>query len=72
MNKRAKRTLKIGLRWAILGAIVWSLIAIIAFSVMDKVSASITGQIDGYNRSIHEQVPSTAYTAYEESPLAED
>lgn len=65
MDKRARRTLKIGLRWAILGAIVWSLIAIIAFSVMDYVSANVVNQVNNYNKAVHEQVPNEAYVNYE-------
>lgn len=65
MDKRARRTLKIGLRWAILGAVVWSLVAIIAFGIMDYVSANIVGQINDYNQAAHEQVPDTAYASYE-------
>ena len=66
MNKKAKRTLKIGLRWAVLGAIVWSLIAIIAFSVMDYVSANVVNQVNNHNKAVHEQVPREAYEAYEQ------
>lgn len=65
MSKKTRHTLKIGIRWAILGAVVWSLVAIIAFGIMDYVSANIVGQINGYNQAVHDQVPDTAYASYE-------
>ncbi len=67
MSKRTKRVLRIGLNWAILGAVVWTIIASIAFNVMDRISANFTGQMDAYNQAVHDQVPETAYAAYEQT-----
>lgn len=65
MDKKTKRTLMVGLNWAILGAIVWTVILIIACSVIDKVSASGVDQVEGYNQACLSQVPDTAFEAYE-------
>lgn len=64
MTKKTRRTLKIGFRWMILGAIAWSLIIILAGAIADIVSTSAVDQVDGYNQAVHAQVPETAYAAY--------
>ncbi|EGS30867.1 conserved domain protein [Peptoniphilus sp. oral taxon 375 str. F0436] len=64
MSKRAKRTLKVGFRWMILGAIAWSLIIVLAGAIADIVTGSAVDQVDSYNRAVHAELPETAYEAY--------
>ena len=64
MSKKSKRTLKIGFRWMVLGAIAWSLIIILAGAIADVVTGSAVDQVDAYNRAIHAELPDTAYESY--------
>lgn len=64
MNKKSKRTLKIGFRWMVLGAIAWSLIIILAGAIADIVTGSAVDQVDSYNQAVHAELPETAYAAY--------
>lgn len=64
MTKKTRRTLKVGFRWMILGAIAWSLIIILAGAIADIVTGSAVDQVEGYNQAVHAQLPETAYAAY--------
>ncbi len=64
MSRKAKKTLKIGIRWMVLGAFIWTIILGILFNFFDFLSANFTGQVDAYNRAIHAELPDTAYESY--------
>lgn len=50
----------------VLGAFIWTIVLGVLFNFFDFLSANFTGQVDAYNQAVHEQVPETAYTAYEQ------
>ena len=65
MSKKTRHTLKIGLRWAILGFVIGALAVFTLIGISDVVLSSGVNQADNYNDYIHSQLPETVYETYE-------